>query len=258
MLEIPCKNCTLNAMLNHPKFIIDSLVLPSDVFTHKIYRAEHSSSLLLESLDVDFLSSAQRAYFLELKSPKSSREFLLSRYLLAHILTPIGPWKDRWDTSTGMIQWPHGWTGSLSHKDGHCLLGLAPPTKLTSLGIDMERQRTKNDISTKVMSDIELTNLSNWLKLEKEILCGLVFSAKEALFKCLYPLGKKMFWFHDAEIVSATASVAETTAIKLMIKCPSDRHGVYSLNEFEVIAFLWPSVSPTRDHFWISSCVIKR
>jgi enterobactin synthetase component D len=40
--------------------------------------------------------------------------------------------------------------------------------------------------------------------LPRNVLCTLIFSAKESLFKCLSNQVAKMFWLHDAQIVALT------------------------------------------------------
>ena len=97
-----------------------------------------------------------------------------------------------------MIQWPDGLCGSVSHSLGDVLVATAPLTACRSIGVDIERQsRVSEKLAEKLCTATDLRFLAS-----EEVSLAEVFAAKEALFKCHYPLGRRRFWFLDAEIVS--------------------------------------------------------
>jgi 4'-phosphopantetheinyl transferase EntD len=137
----------------------------------------------------------------ELRHRQRQSEFLRSRWLIRqHIdfADPILP------NSDGVIPWPAGLVGSISHKDGIAGFAFAETTQYLSIGIDLENStHIKDSIATKICSARELKLLEFVVKttdLSLDTALAIAFSFKEAIFKCHFPLGKKWFYFHDAEI----------------------------------------------------------
>jgi 4'-phosphopantetheinyl transferase EntD len=111
---------------------------------------------------------------------------------------PLVPAQDRAPT------WPDGVVGSITHTHGYCavVLGRSPP--LRSIGLDVEGLRELEE----GVVDLILTERERaWLgsqgdarsrsSLEQALL---VFSAKEAFYKCQYPLTHRYLDFHDVEL----------------------------------------------------------
>jgi enterobactin synthetase component D len=96
--------------------------------------------------------------------------------------------------------WPNGVFGSISHSDD---LAVSVVNKDFSIGIDIE-----NIIDKKVSTDIkDIVSTKDELDLFKDTLSedhsiSIIFSMKEAIYKCLYPYVKKYFDFKDASIKS--------------------------------------------------------
>ena len=98
--------------------------------------------------------------------------------------------------------WPHGWLGSISHTEKGAVAVAGRTDLLTLLGIDielLEEDQTWEEVRHLVVSGDELTILGS-LAVAKAI-C-LAFSAKEALFKALYPSVRCFKDFTAARIVS--------------------------------------------------------
>lgn len=125
-------------------------------------------------------------------------EFLRTRWLVRHA---AGVTKDPERDPDGCLVWPSNIVGSVSHSQGHVLVGIGRTPSLESIGIDMDAiARVKKNLAEKICRPADLVFVQSG-----QIELGDVFVAKEALFKCHFPLGRRRFWFHDAEIVRVAA-----------------------------------------------------
>jgi enterobactin synthetase component D len=99
--------------------------------------------------------------------------------------------------------WPQGWLGSISH----CPLGatamVAAASQCRALGIDMEpwlEGEVAQQISPHIASPTELALLAP-LAMEQRL--TLIYSAKESLYKALFPELRRFFDFDAARLVAA-------------------------------------------------------
>jgi enterobactin synthetase component D len=97
--------------------------------------------------------------------------------------------------------WPPGFHGSISHGDGLAIASVAPATQLDALGIDVQAKfdaDVVNEIHKLIATpeEMEVRDLrmtaTEWLTV--------IFSAKESLFKALYPHVGNYFEFLDVGI----------------------------------------------------------
>jgi enterobactin synthetase component D len=98
--------------------------------------------------------------------------------------------------------WPAGYLGSISHGDGQAVAVATASREWRTIGIDIERILSNDaaqPLIEHLMTAAELAigsaagmTLERWL--------SLVFSAKESLFKALYPFVGRYFDFLDAEV----------------------------------------------------------
>lgn len=97
--------------------------------------------------------------------------------------------------------WPSGIVGSITHCDGYCAAALARATEIASVGIDAELITPLDLQVLEIMASPEERRDLQKLPAELPSLwpCTL-FSAKEAIFKCWYPLTKHWLNFHDAKL----------------------------------------------------------
>lgn len=92
--------------------------------------------------------------------------------------------------------WPEDCVGSITHNDHFVCVSVALKSRVRSLGIDIEeRGRTKIELSSHIRSSKDLVRHESFSDTE---LLTLIFSAKESLYKLLYPLVKKFFGFEAA------------------------------------------------------------
>lgn len=101
----------------------------------------------------------------------------------------------------GAPLWPAGWTGSLTHSRHACAAAIAPAATLRSLGIDLEDPaRMKRKLWPYILSTPELAALESLPEPEAHARAAATFSAKEALYKVLAPLGGRVPGFREVEL----------------------------------------------------------
>lgn len=95
----------------------------------------------------------------------------------------------------GLPLWPRGWIGSISHTDDIAAALVAPAPTAGLLGLDIEAVMGA-DLAAEIAPETlpELSNLN-----ATDVTKG--FSAKEALYKALYPLTGQFRTFSAAEIL---------------------------------------------------------
>jgi enterobactin synthetase component D len=99
--------------------------------------------------------------------------------------------------------WPAGFVGSITHKAGFVSACAASADELAGVGIDSEaviEGAVRAEIAAAVVRPGELARLEMTGQLVEAELFTLLFSAKESVYKCLYPLVRESFGFHDVEL----------------------------------------------------------
>jgi 4'-phosphopantetheinyl transferase EntD len=106
--------------------------------------------------------------------------------------------------------WPNGFVGSIAHTEGFAAAVVAESRAAAGLGIDVERiGAVHSELWPPICTAAELERLQA-LSMEQQLLAGaLTFVAKEAFFKCQYPLAAERFGFDEVELEQATWSLAE-------------------------------------------------
>lgn len=105
--------------------------------------------------------------------------------------------------------WPVPFKGSISHCNGKAVGVLTLDPHIQSLGLDIETlldDKTTADIVSMVLSSEELSLYASAYKEKMLFSCyvTLIFSAKEAIYKALYPIVKHMFDFSAASVVAVS------------------------------------------------------
>lgn len=104
----------------------------------------------------------------------------------------------------GSPTWPSGFVGSITHSNRQAFAAVTWKSKAISLGLDVETimpPDTARQLAPLVATSGEYQRLSG-RALEPQLLTTIIFSAKETIFKCFYPILKFRFDFTDVEIVS--------------------------------------------------------
>ena len=136
---------------------------------------------------------------------KRQREFLAGRWCAEQALLRLGGCS----THVAMAEdrtpiWPDGVVGSITHTGDFAAAAVAWTAGIAGLGIDSELvidPATARDIADICMVD-EATLFKAADGRSFCEFCSLVFSAKEAVFKCLFPLTRKFLEFSDVRITS--------------------------------------------------------
>ena len=94
--------------------------------------------------------------------------------------------------------WPEGLVGSVTHKNGTAIVAIAECKKYQSLGIDLEYvdPLREHNIQSRVLTAAE----QKFNQSQADLL--LIFSAKESIYKAIYPLTHEFFGFKDVECVA--------------------------------------------------------
>jgi 4'-phosphopantetheinyl transferase EntD len=105
--------------------------------------------------------------------------------------------------SRNMPVWPAGYVGSISHAHGFVAVAAARRTDLLSIGIDVENAlRFRPELEKKIVSAEEITrNFGGLASDARQMALAIMFSAKEAFYKCQYPITECYLGFHDAHVV---------------------------------------------------------
>ncbi|WP_409311477.1 4'-phosphopantetheinyl transferase [Pectobacterium sp. B1J-3] len=185
---------------------------------------------------------------LERSVPKRRAEYLAGRCLARQVLHELGhsdfilnSCEDR------SPQWPENISGSLSHNAGSvmCAAHLRSDT-LACIGVDIEAYLS-DDRAQSLWPGIIDEEEYQWFSEREEAFCCLLtlsFSAKESLFKALYPQVKRYFDFLDARMVALDCA-KRTFELELLTDltpdfCAGRRfEGVYQLNDRDVTTFLY-------------------
>ncbi|WP_339053594.1 4'-phosphopantetheinyl transferase family protein [Arsenophonus endosymbiont of Crataerina pallida] len=97
--------------------------------------------------------------------------------------------------------WPSGWCGSLSHTDGHAIALVSPQEADLILGVDIETFSSLTIRQTaNLFSSLDEQALLADSGIDYEIALLVTFSAKESLFKALYPEVRYFFGFEAARV----------------------------------------------------------
>lgn len=100
--------------------------------------------------------------------------------------------------------WPHGFVGSITHTHGYASAVVARRNTVRAVGLDSERwiePERAEQVSRQILTTRE-SHIDHMQLFESPAhYLTLVFSAKESLFKCLFPLVNRFFDFHAAVII---------------------------------------------------------
>jgi enterobactin synthetase component D len=140
---------------------------------------------------------------------KRKAEFIAGRYCVSRALQmlPLLPAKENsTDIKIGEKRqplWPSGLTGSITHSHGFAAAVVANTDDVRSIGIDSEymiKHQTAENVASHILTGPEDFSKNRDVVDNSDQYLTLIFSAKESIFKCLYPLVSQYFDFKDAVI----------------------------------------------------------
>lgn len=138
---------------------------------------------------------------------KRRAEFLAGRWAARQALRVLGLDAAPSAHEDGSPRWPAEVTGSISHGAGRALCAVARLGEVRGLGIDVERlmgESTKAELMARICSDDERATLARDVPAPEAQRVTFAFSAKESLYKCLYPLVGRFMDFSAARVVAVT------------------------------------------------------
>lgn len=170
-------------------------LLPRDVMV--VCAGLDGDPLPLHPLELDAVVRAR---------PVRLREFAMGRSCARRALRALGAQAAAIPRGIDRApEWPAGVVGSISHCRGYCVAAVAWRAVHAGVGIDVERfQRLPADILSIVVSPSEADQLRALGKFDLAEWATVAFSAKEALYKCYYPLARRILEFHDVALTLTT------------------------------------------------------
>ncbi len=147
---------------------------------------------------------------------KRQREFAAGRSCAAALL-------NRWDVAeeVGVADdrspvWPDGFVGSISHSDRWVWAAVAQSAERPSIGIDTESvvcPATHDMLLDDIVTAAERSIVES-LDLSPEVAFTLAFSAKEAFYKCWYPITRSFFEFKQVAIESCSSDTLRIVCLE--------------------------------------------
>jgi 4'-phosphopantetheinyl transferase EntD len=178
-------------------FAIESLnlaaLLPDDVIS-VVASPRHQSMPLLDE-EADYVASRNMR-------PPREEEFRAGRACAREALAGFG--FDRWPllpAPTREPQWPQGIVGSITHCRGYCAAAVTSERSYTGIGIDAtEIEQVGDDVAPIICSDEELQRVRSCAPAGRRLMLAMIFSAKESVFKAVFPSTRITFDFEHVAI----------------------------------------------------------
>ena len=194
------------------------------------------------------------AHFLGRSVPKRAQEFAAGRLCARRALAQFGISDFAIEMAADRQPlWPRSVVGSITHTDDFCAAVVAERACLAAVGIDTEgAARVKPELWRGICVAAEIAWLGSLPEAARAAAASLIFSAKEAFYKCQYPLTEQFLGFRDAHVqvtswgeargrfeISATREIAFAAHARLPLV------GEYLFHEQFVTAALWVAASVT-------------
>ena len=119
--------------------------------------------------------------------------------------------------------WPGHISGSITHSTGHAAAIVGRKAQWRGLGMDLENvlsvERAER-LAGEILTADEMQRMALMPPEQIALLVTLTFSVKESLFKALYPIVLKRFYFEHAEVVEWSESGA--VRLRLLMELSSE------------------------------------
>lgn len=147
--------------------------------------------------------------------PKRRSEFYSGRWCASTAIKELFGYFDMPSVNADRSPfWPKGVIGSISHTDEWALALVGDCSEVARIGIDLESISAVSEVDN-VQQVIATNNEQLMFELDKrQDLQTLIFSAKETLFKALYPKVQQYFDYLDAEVLDMNANRIEFRLLK--------------------------------------------
>ena len=138
-------------------------------------------------------------------SSKRRTEFSLGRYCAHRALSKfeLQSVKILRNAATREPCWPESVRGSITHSDGFAAAAVGLTKDVSGIGIDLESLSRVVDFNIRrhVCVDKEREFLESLPTEQANRYLRIIFSAKESIFKCFFPISQTYLYFQDAEII---------------------------------------------------------
>jgi 4'-phosphopantetheinyl transferase EntD len=177
-----------------------------------LFPAGARAAEMCEAADASLLLPAE-ARFLGRAVPSRVQEFAAGRVCARRLLAEFGIMEfPLMMADDRQPIWPSTLVGSITHTRGFCAAVVAPRTHMAGIGIDCEvTDSVKEEFWPKLFTAAETTWLRSLPISQQAAAATLIFSAKEAFYKCQYPLVGERLGFGDAtvEVLDWKATLGE-------------------------------------------------
>lgn len=192
------------SVLTSSNCFLDFVVVPDF-----LKRSDRLSSLACQFDKSLYRDECYKQYSIEMPEslseavPKRRAEYLAGRFLASQLLKDKGVHAQLGIGKHRCPVWPQGVVGSITHTDTLAFCVLAKTSDLYGVGIDAEPVMLQNVIDTVKQNVIDVTEsrIISASDLELRLAFTLVYSAKESLFKALYPTVMAYFDFDAARLL---------------------------------------------------------
>ena len=241
-------NCA-SAAVNASAEVRLALPLPSSASTHlRKFSRDHATG--------DTGGTAQTGF------EKRNREFAIGRHCARTALQQLGITAEVPVDTDRKPLWPTGIIGSISHRHHYAWAAVAKQASkdckditedavkdavedaVKGIGIDTEivvDDRTIRQVAKEITVAAEQKLLS---KIHDDVNTAftIVFSAKESIYKCLYPLNEQFFGFHDVllvEVNDETITFAQQPSNPNYAIAPRELTVRYAIHQTDVFSAIW-------------------
>ena len=137
--------------------------------------------------------------------PKRAREFAAGRLCARRALAEFGIVDVAIEVADDRQPiWPDSLVGSITHTAGFCAAVVAERRMVAALGLDSE---VIGDVNAEIWPRVGVAAETAWLRTlpaaQHPAAMTLIFSAKEAFYKCQYPLARERLDFQDVRVEAA-------------------------------------------------------
>lgn len=177
----------------------------SSVISAIFYDAEHCSLNLFEQFDINIPDRLFEA------SAKRRSDYLAGRLAAKNAMseclkatTGMTTPGQVMNEDSRMPVFPKGFVGSISHTGNLAVAAVTSCETIRSIGIDMEPLICEENyavVKCQILTEAESSLLPHFPLTKNEALT-VIFSAKESLYKLLYPMVKRFFDFSVAQVTT--------------------------------------------------------
>jgi 4'-phosphopantetheinyl transferase EntD len=170
-------------------------------YLNKITTLFPSTVIIVEAQDWDGRIYPEEYKFIKAARIKRQRDFIAGRIATRNALRRLNIYN--FPILVGKHRnplFPKNIIGSISHTKDYCAVVISNNKNILSLGFDAETRDSK--INDNMMDLICTKNEKIWLKQSNnyKLYVKIIFSAKESIYKCYFPIIKEFLDFQDVEI----------------------------------------------------------